>query len=60
MADLHYAPENKHWTARRVGAPLQFNGEDYNIVAINQNEVVLSAKSNGKKWTIKNTASAGT
>jgi hypothetical protein len=60
MVDLKYAPESKTWTSRRagVGAPLSFNGEDYNIVAITENEVVLSAKSNQKKWTIKYTASA--
>ena len=54
MADLKYPPENKNWTARRVGAgaPLSFNNEEYNIVAISQNEVVLSAKSNQKKWTV--------
>ena len=51
--DLRYPPENKTWTGRRVGSPaLTFNGEEYNIVAITQNEVVLSAKSNQKKWTI--------
>lgn len=56
LADLRYPPENnKSWPARRVNSqpPLEFNGEYYNIVAINQNEVVLAAKSNGKKWTIK-------
>ena len=53
MADLKYAPENKTWTKRRIGSELAFNGEDYKIVAINSNEVVLSAKSNQKKWTIK-------
>ena len=58
MVDLKYAPENKTWTNRRVGAPLSFNGVDYNIVAITENEVVLSAKSNQKKWTIKYSASA--
>ena len=53
MADLKYVPENKTWTSRRVGSPpLAFNGEEYNIVAISQNEVVLSAKSNQKKWPI--------
>jgi hypothetical protein len=56
--DLKYAPETKTWTNRRIGAPLSFNGEDYNIVAITENEVVLSAKSNQKKWTIKYGASA--
>ena len=58
MVDLKYAPENKTWTSRRVGASLSFNGEEYNIVAITENEVVLSAKSNQKKWTIKYSASA--
>jgi hypothetical protein len=58
MVDLKYAPENKTWTARRVGAELSLNGEAYNIVAITENEVVLSAKSNQKKWTVKYTASA--
>lgn len=58
MADLRYEPERKSWAARRVGAQLSFAGEDYNIVAINRDEVVLSAKSNGKKWTIKANPSA--
>jgi len=55
MADLYYALDRKPWPTRRVNSqpPLSCNGEEYNIVAINQNEVVLSAKSNGKKWTIK-------
>jgi len=55
MADLHYDLEKKVWTHRRANTPppLSFNGEEYNIVAINQNEVVLSAKVNGKKWAIK-------
>jgi len=58
MVDLKYTPENRTWTNRRVGAQLAFNGEDYNIVAITENEVVLSAKSNQKKWTIKYSPSA--
>ncbi len=53
MVDLKYGPENKTWTNRRIGSQLAFSGEDYNIVAITENEVVLSAKSNQKKWTIK-------
>jgi hypothetical protein len=55
MADLHYDLEKKNWQHRRVNSqpPLSLNGEDYNIVAINQNEVVLSAKLNGKKWALK-------
>lgn len=57
MADIKYPLENnKTWPARRVGASLAFNGEDYIVVAISQNEVVLSAKSNEKKWTVKSNA----
>lgn len=56
MADLRYEPEKKHWENCRpnvrTSPPLAFNGEEYNVVAINPREVVLAAKSNGKKWTI--------
>lgn len=54
-ADLAYAPDRKVWSDRRVNSqpPISCNGEDYNIVAINAHEVVLAAKSNGKKWTLK-------
>lgn len=57
MVDLKYAPESKTWTSRRVDAPLPFGGEDYKIVAITEDEVVLSANSNQKKWTVKYSAS---
>jgi hypothetical protein len=50
MADLKYDPEKRHWENCRVGAVLTLNGEDYKIVAISENEVVLSAPNN-KKWT---------
>jgi hypothetical protein len=52
MADLKYGPEGKNWQEQRVGDDLKFAGDDYIIVAINQNEVVLSAKSNQKKTTL--------
>ena len=56
--DLKYPPENKAFPpGRRVGTTLNFNGEDYNIVAITEKEVVLSAKSNQKKWTVRYGAS---
>jgi hypothetical protein len=58
MVDLKYAPESQTWPRRRVGASLSFNREDYNIVVITENEVVLSAKSNQKKWTINYKATA--
>lgn len=47
-ADLRYPPENRTWPGLRVGARVRLSGEDYNIVAITANEVVLSAPS-GKK-----------
>jgi hypothetical protein len=52
-ADLKYPPD-KAWSNRRVGTTLQLglNNEEYKIVAINTNEIVLSAKSNDKKWTV--------
>jgi hypothetical protein len=52
-ADLRYDPEKRVWPRCRVGSGLTFNGEEYTIVSITQSEVVLSAKSNQKKWTIK-------
>ena len=52
LSDLKYPPENKSWAARRVGQSLAFNNEDYKIVAINKDEVILSS-SIGKKTTIK-------
>jgi hypothetical protein len=58
MADLKYASESRIRTSCRVGDSLRLNGEDYNIVAITENEVILSAKSNQKKWTVKYSASA--
>ena len=53
MVTLNYDPEHKTWKDRRVGATFVFNFEEYKIVAINKNEVVLSATANQKKWTIK-------
>jgi hypothetical protein len=52
MADLKYPPESGNWVAKRVGAILRFNGEDYKIVSISDDEVVVSAP-NQKKWSIK-------
>ncbi|HTR40976.1 MAG TPA: hypothetical protein VMH87_05120 [Pseudomonadales bacterium] len=51
-ADLTYPPENKHWNNQRVGAALKFYNNNYNIVVIDQNEVVISAESNQKRTTL--------
>jgi len=48
-ADLRFDPENKTFKNRRVGSALSFGDDDYIIVAINDNEVILSAQSNQKK-----------
>jgi len=55
MADLKYAPETKVWLKRRVGDKIVIAGDEYNIVAINETEVVLSAPS-GKKTSVQMTA----
>jgi hypothetical protein len=53
-ADVSYPPEKlPPWKNKRVGDVLKFNNEEYKIVAINPNELILSANSNQKKWTIK-------
>jgi len=52
MADLKYDPEKKSWQGQRLNAILKFAGDDYIIVAINQDAVILSARSNQKKTTL--------
>lgn len=52
LADLKYPPENRTWMARRKDDKLTFGGADYNIVAIGETEVVVSAGS-GKKTTVR-------
>src|SRR5262249_33987556 len=52
-ADIRYDPERKSWHDQRVGSPpLRFNDEDYKIVAIGSNEVILQSP-NGRKWPVK-------
>jgi hypothetical protein len=50
--DLKYDPEGKKWQAQRLNAVLKFYGDDYIIVAINQDSVILLARSNQKKTTL--------
>ncbi len=52
MADLKYPPENFTANNKRVGDQLNFAGDQYNIVAIDQNDVVLLAQSNQKKYVL--------
>jgi hypothetical protein len=52
-ADLKYDPEKKIFMNRREGSAISFGGEDYIIVAIHDNEVILSAASNQKRTTLR-------
>jgi hypothetical protein len=52
MADLVYPPDNRTWTDKRVGDIITVEREYYNIVAISEDEVVLSARS-GKKTPLE-------
>ena len=49
LADLKFPPEKTVKTGVRVGARLTFGSDDYIVVAISENEVILSAQSNQKK-----------
>ncbi len=52
-ADLKYPPENFSRTGLRVGDQLGFAGDDYNVIAIDENEVILLAQSNQKKYILR-------
>jgi hypothetical protein len=51
-ADIQYPPERINANGLRVGDRLNFAGDQYNIIDINQNEVRLLAQSNQKKYTL--------
>jgi len=55
-ADLKYPIENKSYPNQRVGATTTVAGDQYNIIAISENEVVLSARLNDKKYTVRQVA----
>lgn len=52
LADIKYPPENYSKVGQRTGNQLTFGGAAYNIVAISETEVVVSAGS-GKKTTVR-------
>jgi hypothetical protein len=54
--DLKYPVENKNYLNQRVGSTLTVAGDQYIIVAILENEVVLSARLNDKKYTVRQIA----
>jgi hypothetical protein len=51
-ADLKYDSGNYHGAGLRVGDHLSFAGDDYNVIAIDENSVILLAQSNQKKFTL--------
>lgn len=51
--DVSYPPENINRVAMRKEDKLTISGETYNIVAITDRDVTLSAKSNGKNTTVR-------
>jgi hypothetical protein len=52
-ADFSYPPENKAFTEKRLNETVTLGGEDYILIAISQSEVVLSARSNNKRTTLR-------
>jgi hypothetical protein len=52
--DLKYDLEKpvKNFVGLRAGSRLSFGGEDYIVVAVDADEVILSAQSNQKKTTL--------
>ena len=54
-ADLKYTIDGKTFNNLRVKSTLRFQGEDYIVVAITPTEVVVSARSNDKKYTVHQT-----
>jgi hypothetical protein len=55
VADLKYELDKpvKVFSGRRVGSVLSFGGEEYIVVAVSADEVILSAQSNQKKTTLR-------
>ena len=51
-ADLFYKPSNRKYTALRKGTPIDIDGQNYKIVDILPNKVVLLDDSNGKQYSI--------
>ena len=56
-ADLKYDPEPRNTTVNaaglRMGAYLSFADDEYNIIAIDKNDVILLAQSNQKHYTLR-------
>ena len=55
-AELVYAPSGKKYPRLRKDSPLDIEGEPYKVVDITASKVVVSDDSNGKRYTIEQTA----
>jgi hypothetical protein len=55
-ADLKYPPENKTFTDRRRDDSLTLGSEDYILVVISPQELIVSARSNAKRTILKYSA----
>ena len=52
-ADFRHEKLNRTWAKLKVGDEISFGGETYNIVAITEDEAVLSARSNKKQTSVE-------
>ncbi|MBI1842875.1 MAG: hypothetical protein HYR88_18705 [Verrucomicrobia bacterium] len=57
VMDLSYSPENRQFKNLRRDSVIAFGGEEYKIVDITENEVVVSNRLNDKKTRLKRTSS---
>lgn len=51
-ADFRYDPEKKVFRGRRNGDKVSFDGTDYTVADVNQNELVLEDQTNQKKTSL--------
>ena len=51
-ADFRYDPEKKVFRGRRIGDKLSFNGIDYTVDDVKQNELILRDQTNQKKTSL--------
>jgi hypothetical protein len=51
-ADMLYKPSSRKYTALRKGVTIDIDGQNYKVVDILPNQVVLSDDSNGKQYSI--------
>jgi hypothetical protein len=54
--ELSYPPSGRKYPRLRKDSPLDIEGEPYKVVDIGSNKVVVSDDSNGKRYTIEQTA----